>query len=59
MSAFEKVEMLISTLVWRFILIFLRYLFACELSFTYFESDTVAFLIISAVAIHRMLTLIS
>jgi len=35
---------------------FLRYLFACELSFTFCDFDTVAFLIISTVIIHCMLT---
>jgi len=33
---------------------FLRRLFPCELSFTFCEFDTVAFLIISTVVIHRM-----
>jgi len=51
--------MQIPTLVRRFILIFLRFLFACELSFTFCEFDTVAFLIVSTVVTHRMLTLIS
>ena len=37
----------------------LRYLFACELSFTFCDFDTVAFLIITTVIIHRMITLIS
>ena len=58
-STFESVEMQISTLIRRFILISLRHLFPCELSFTFCEFDTVAFLIISTVVIHRMLTLIS
>jgi len=49
--------MQISTSVRRFILIFLRY--ACELSFTFGDFDTVAFLIISTVVIHHVLTLIS
>ena len=49
--------MQISTSVRRFILIFLRY--ACELSFTFGDFDTVAFLIISAVVIYHVLTLIS
>ena len=48
-----------STLVRRFILIFLRYLFAGELSFTFCDFDTVAFLIISTAVTHRMLMLIS
>jgi len=51
--------MQISTLVRRFILIFLRRLLPCELSFTFCDFDTVAFLIISSVVIHRMLTLIT
>ena len=49
----------ISTLVRRSILIFLRYLFPCELSITFCEFDTVAFLIINTVVIHRMLMFIS
>jgi len=53
--------MQISTFVPGFILIFIffRYLFPCELSFTFCEFDIVAFLIISTVVIHLMLTLIS
>ena len=51
--------MQISTLVRRFILISLRYLFACELSFTFCDFDTVAFLIITTNVIHHMLTLVS
>ena len=41
------------------IIIFLRDIFACELSFTFCDLDTVAFLIKSTVVIHQMLTLIS
>ena len=37
----------ISTFVQTFILIFLRYLFACELSFTFCDFEAVAFLTIS------------
>ena len=44
-------------LKWKFL--FLRYLFACELSFTFCDFDTVAFLIISTVVKHSMLTFIS
>ena len=36
-----------------------RYLFACELSFTFCDFDTVAFSIISTVVIHCMLILLS
>jgi len=43
----------------KFTLIFLRYLFACDLAFTFCDFDTVAFLIISTVATHHRLTLIS
>ena len=39
----------IPTLARRFTEIFLRYLFARDLSFTFCDSDTVAFLIISTV----------
>jgi len=39
--------------------VFLRYLFACDLSFTFCDFDTMAFLIVSTVVIHRMLLLIS
>ena len=46
--------MQISTFVPTFILIFLRYLFACELSFTFWDSDTVAFLIMTTVVIPDM-----
>ena len=46
--------MQISTLVPRFILIFLRDLFPCELSFTFCEFDTVVFLIISTVVDPRV-----
>ena len=49
----------ISTFVRICILIFLRHLLSCELSFTYCEFGTVAILIIDNVVIHRMLTLIS
>ena len=57
---FELVEMQISTLIRRFILISLRHLFPRELSFTFCVFGTVAFLIIlSTVVIHRMLMLIS
>ena len=41
------------TLVQRFTLIFLRYLFARDLPFTFRDSETVAFLIISTVVTHR------
>ena len=51
--------MQISTLVRRFIVIFLSYLFACELSFTSCDIDAVAFLTIGTVVIHPLLTLIS
>jgi len=51
--------MQISTLVRRFILIFLKHLFARELSLTFCDFDTVAFLIISTVVIHRVLTFIN
>ena len=39
--------MQIPTLVRRLVLIFLRYLFACELSFTFYDFEAVAFLTIS------------
>ena len=51
--------MQISTSVRRFILIFLSYLSACELSFTFCYIDAVAFLTIGTVVIHPLLTLIS
>ena len=38
---------------------FLRYLFACDHSFTFCDFDTVAFLIISTVVAHRRLMVIS
>ena len=38
---------------------FLRYLFACDLSFTFCDFDTMAFLIISTVVTHRRLMVIS
>ena len=41
--------MQIPTLVPRVTLIFLRYLFACDLSFTFCDFDTVVFLIITTV----------
>jgi len=51
--------MQIPTSVRKFTLSFLGYLFACDLSFTFCDFDTVAFLIINtAVTCHR-LTLIS
>jgi len=39
--------------------VFLRYLFARDLSFTFCDSDTVAFLIISTVVTHLRLMVIS
>jgi len=45
--------MQISTLVRRFTVIFLRYLFARDLSFTFCDFDTMAFLTISTVVTHR------
>jgi len=51
--------MQIPTWVRRSILIFLRYLYACELSFTFRDTDTVAFLIISTIVTHHTLTLVS
>jgi len=51
--------MQIPTSIRKFTLSFLGYLFACGLSFTFCDFDTVAFLIINtAVTCHR-LTLIS
>ena len=43
--------MQIPTLLPRFTLIFLRYLLACDPSFTFCDFDTVAFLIISTVVL--------
>jgi len=52
--------MQIATLVcWRFTLIFLRYLFARDLSFTFCDFDTVAVLIMSTIVTHRRLMVIS
>ena len=42
-SAFKWAEIQIPTLVWWFTLIFLSYLFACDLTFTICDYDTVAF----------------
>ena len=42
-SAFKWVKMQIPTLVWWFTSIFLSYLFACDLTFTICDYDTVAF----------------
>ena len=51
--------MQIPTSVWRFTLISLRYFFACDLSFTFCDFDTVALLIINTVLAHHTLTLTS
>ena len=59
MSAFEKVEMQIPTLVGRCTLIFIRYLFECYLSFIFYDFESMAFLIINTVITHHKLTLIS